>query len=47
MIGENLPMLPPDVPLETVSVLKALVKASRGPLINVAAYLTELDHHDQ
>lgn len=30
MIGENLPMLPPDAPLETVSVLKALAKASRA-----------------
>jgi hypothetical protein len=30
MIGENLPMLPPPVPLETVPVHKALSKASRA-----------------
>ena len=30
MNGENLPMLPPPVPLETVPVLKALSKASRA-----------------
>lgn len=30
MIGENLPMLPPNASLETVSVLKSLAKASRA-----------------